>query len=666
MDKIINSETVLRALKSVGILTAEDILNNLPYRYENNSYTDLTSLENNQKVVVKGKLVSNPKRISGKNSSSQFFFVTENNVFFNVILFNIKYGGSHLILGESYTLVGVYKNKTIFAQSILKGEIQEDKTIRTVYHHPSIITPTAYRNLVKKAYNNISGRIIDFMPNILRQKYRLLHKEEALKLVHFPENEEDIIKGLRTLKYHECLLYSLKNQILRGEHKKHVATNKVLIDTKKINEFVKNLSYKLTSDQIKAIREMILDMNEKSYMYRLIQGDVGTGKTIVSAIGLYGNYLRGNIGVFMVPTDSLARQQYDELKKLFEPYNVRVGLLIGAQTPKQKSVIKKKLIDRQIDILVGTHALFSDDVFYPDLGLVVIDEQHRFGVEQRNKLLNKGNGSDLLLMSATPIPRTLALSAYGDLDITTLNEFPNKVRDVKTSIVTPNSTEIINLIRECIDENRQVFVVAPRIENGLENSASAEELFDKYSVLFKDQVQLLHGKMKSSDKEEVLSKFIAGEKLILVSTTVIELGINVMNAGAIIIYSAALFGLASLHQLRGRVGRNGNFAACLLVDENVENERLKVLEKSNDGFYISEQDMKMRGPGDVSGTSQSGFPTFTTLNIVDDYKMFECAREDAAYILKNLHIPEFERLYKKAKLSVIDEQITLFKWLLKY
>ena len=229
----------------------------------------------------------------------------------------------------------------------------------------------------------------------------------------------------------------------------------------------------------KAIREMILDMNEKSYMYRLIQGDVGTGKTIVSAIGLYGNYLRGNIGVFMVPTDSLARQQYDELKKLFEPYNVSVGLLIGAQTPKQKSVIKKKLIDRQIDILVGTHALFSDDVFYPDLGLVVIDEQHRFGVEQRNKLLNKGNGSDLLLMSATPIPRTLALSVYGDLDITTLNEFPNKVRDVKTSIVTPNSTEIINLIRECIDENRQVFVVAPRIENGLENSASAEELFDK-------------------------------------------------------------------------------------------------------------------------------------------------------------------------------------------
>ena len=661
MNRITSSETVIKALRNIGINSGDDFLNNLPYRYENNSYSDLTALENNQKIVIKGKLVSNPKRNFGKEVSYQFFFVSENNTFFNVIIFNKKVALMSLILGETYTVVGVYRNKTIFASSIFKGEIEEDKTIRTVYHHPNSITPTAYRNLVRRAYDKLSGKIIDIMPNIFKQKYRLVHKEEALKLVHFPEKEEDIVKGLRTLKYHECLTYTLKNQIMRGVHKKKIVTNKVLIDTKKINDFVRKLSYKLTSDQLQAIRDIILDMNQQSYMYRLVQGDVGTGKTIVSAIGLFGNFIRGNIGVFMVPTDALARQQYEELKALFKPYNINVGLLIGSQTPKQKNTVKMNLINHQIDVLVGTHALFSDDVQYPNLGLVVIDEQHRFGVEQRNKLLNKGGGSDLLLMSATPIPRTLALSVYGDLDITTLSEFPNKTRDVITKIETPDSANIISLIRECISNNRQVFIVAPKIENSNIGYTSAEELFEKYSILFEDNIQLLHGKLKSSEKEEVLKKYISGEKLILVSTTVIELGINVMNAGAIIIYSAALFGLASLHQLRGRVGRNGAPATCLLVDENKENERLKVLESSNDGFYISEQDLKMRGPGDAFGTSQSGFPTFSTLNIVNDFKMFECARDDAQYILKNLHISEFKKLYDSIRMSIIDEQITLFK-----
>ena len=301
-------------------------------------------------------------------------------------------------------------------------------------------------------------------------------------------------------------------------------------------------------------------MNKKELMYRLIQGDVGTGKTIVAAISLYGNYLRKKVGAFMVPTDSLARQQYEYLTNLFTKFNIRVGLLIGSLTQKEKNDVKNKLKDGEIDVIVGTHALFSSDVVYSSLGLAIIDEQHRFGVNQRNELISKDDNCDLLLMSATPIPRTLALSIYGDLDITSLTNFPSKERKVTTKIVLEDSYEIFSIINDCIINNRQVFIVSNKIKGLDEGFSSAETIFEKYSLLYKDNVRLLHGKMKSEEKADILKRFVDKEFLILVSTTVIELGINVLSAGAIIIYSSNHFGLASLHQLRGRVGRDGQEA----------------------------------------------------------------------------------------------------------
>ena len=402
-------------------------------------------------------------------------------------------------------------------------------------------------------------------------------------------------------------------------------------------------------------------MNKKELMYRLLQGDVGTGKTIVSALSLYGNYLRNKVGAFMVPTDSLARQQYEYLKNLFSIYNIKVGLLIGSLSSKEKNIVKDKLKNGEIDVIVGTHALFSSDVIYSSLGLAIIDEQHRFGVNQRNELISKDETCDLLLMSATPIPRTLALSIYGDLDISSLNMFPNKERKVVTKVVNTHSTEIISSIKDCLNLNRQVFVVAPKITDEKENFTSVEKIYEIYSTLFPNQVCLLHGKMKSEEKDKILQRFINKEFLILVSTTVIELGINVLSAGLIIIYSANNFGLASLHQLRGRVGRDGQEAICLLVNDNAEDERLKVLENSNDGFYIAEMDMKLRGPGDTTGLAQSGFPTFSCLNIVDDFKMFECARDDAKNILNNLQDNENKRYYDYAlKRIALDNAMTLF------
>ena len=345
MKLFTNSHAIIKGLEKINISTSEEVLDHLPYRYEDNSYTDLSYLEDNQSITVYGRLVSNPTKFSnGKFSVIRFFFVTENNSFFKVTMYNRPYVHNTINLGDFYTIIGTYKakDKEIIVKSFLQNKIPSDKSIRGVYHLPSEITPTNYRKFISNTYDKMVNYIIDDIPSIFKNKYRLLDKKEAYKYVHFPSNEEELKKGLRTLKYHECLAFSLKNQIIRGENKSIPNEDKKLIDTKKINEFVKNLSYKLTSDQIKAIREIILDMNQKSYMYRLLQGDVGTGKTIVAMSALYGNYIRGNIGVFMAPTDSLARQQYKELEDIFKPYGIKVGMLIGGLTVKEKKVITTK------------------------------------------------------------------------------------------------------------------------------------------------------------------------------------------------------------------------------------------------------------------------------------------------------------------------------------
>lgn len=665
MKLLTNSKNLLDSLSKINIFSSEDVFNYLPYRYDDVSYTDETLLLDGQKVTILGKLVSNPKFFKNNRLDIiTFYFVSLKGNFYNVKIFNRGYFLKNLILGEEFTIIGTFntQKKEIVASSIVKGKIALEKQLRAVYHLPSELTNNIYRKLVERTFTNYQEMISDEVPLNLIKKYRLLSKKEALRMVHLPKSEEEISLGMRTLKYHECLLYCLKNQIIRGENKRAPLLGKgIEIPTQKINEFILNLSFKLTKDQINAIREIILDMNKKELMYRLLQGDVGTGKTIVSAISLYGNYLRHKIGAFMVPTDSLARQQYEYLLKLFAPYSIKVGLLIGSLSVKEKNSIKTLLKNGEVDIVVGTHALFSEDVIYKSLGLAIIDEQHRFGVNQRNELISKDDGCDLLLMSATPIPRTLALSIYGDLDISTLTCFPHAERKIKTKIVSSQSVEIISTINDCLINNRQVFIVAPKIKDIDDSLTSAEKIYETYSLIYKDQINILHGKMKSEEKDVILKKFINKEFLILVSTTVIELGINVMEAGAIIIFSSSHFGLASLHQLRGRVGRDGNEAICLLVDDHQDNERLKILEQSLDGFYIAEMDMKLRGPGDTIGVAQSGFPTFSCLNIVDDFKMFECARDDATKILNNVEDIDYQNYYKYALNKINDDkEITLF------
>ena len=407
-------------------------------------------------------------------------------------------------------------------------------------------------------------------------------------------------------------------------------------------------------------------MKKETMMYRLLQGDVGTGKTLVSGIALYGNFLRGMQGVMLAPTDSLARQHYESLKALFEHYNIKVGLLVGSLSIKEKRKLQEQILSHEIDIIVGTHAVYSKDIVYSSLGLVVIDEQHRFGVEQRNLIVSKGDKVDLLLMSATPIPRTLSLSIYGDLDVSSLTIFPSGKRNVKTVVVDETSPRIKGLINYCLKEDRQVFIVCPKIETSYKNNTiSVKEVYDLFKEEYQDEIGMLHGKMKEEEKLNLIRDFKEKRIHILVATSIIELGIDVKEACGMIIYSANNFGLASLHQLRGRVGRNGNDSYCLLVskiEEDSNIERLKFLETCSDGFEISEEDMRLRGTGDFAGLEQSGFPSFNSLNIVSDFKMFEVARDEISYIMNNLNDPELLSFYKKVKdrMNENKEDIKLF------
>ncbi|MBE6143887.1 MAG: ATP-dependent DNA helicase RecG [Erysipelotrichaceae bacterium] len=671
MKLLTSSKNAEKELNLMGIYTSEDLISYLPYKYESFEYCTKKEYElvDKERVVLLGRLVSNPKFIrTPKIDIIKFFFISEEGSFFNVVVYNRPYLTKMLNLEDHFTLVGTYnlEKKELNLINIKKGEIPKEERLKGVYHLPNQIQSSYFSKLMKRTLESMKGLIGNVIPDYLVSKYKLLNHEVALNYIHFPKNEESVKEALRTLKFEECLEYCLKNKIVRKDSKKKVKTDFKDIDTNKINEFIKHLSYKLTKDQIQAVKEIILDMKKDTLMYRLLQGDVGTGKTLVAGISLFGNFLRGMQGVILAPTDSLARQHFASISRLFKDYNINVELLVGSLSNKEKKDLILKIKEGKVDVIVGTHAVFSKDVEYSSLGLVIIDEQHRFGVNQRNLLVSKGNKVDLLLMSATPIPRTLSLSIYGDLDVSSLVSFPSGIRNVKTMVVDESSSKIEGLIDYCLKKNSQVFIVCPKIETSYRtNSLSVKEVYDLFKDKYQNKIGMLHGKLKEDEKIKLIEDFREKRILILVSTSIIELGIDIKGATGMIIYSSNNFGLASLHQLRGRVGRSGNDSFCLLVskieeDENIE--RLKFLETCSDGFEISEEDMRLRGPGDFAGLEQSGFPSFNCLNIVSDFKMFEVARDEVSFIMNNLDNPLFKKYYSKIKdkMNKNHEEIKLF------
>lgn len=658
-EKLTNSKRLNYLLGSMGIFSYYDVINHLPRRYDDYSLTRERDLLDKERVTIFCKVISNItiSKTFKRTSVVTFDVLTINNTYFRVIAFNRPYLPKIVKLNEYYTIIGTFdkKKNSINMINLVEGKIEKEKTLRPIYSLPRDYANKDYISLVNKSLKELKGHIASLVPINYRKKYKLVNKETAINIAHHPKNYDELHQSLRYLKYEEALLFSLKNQLIKEENKSLSKIKKEPIDLSSCASFLNNLPYKLTEDQEIAAREIIEDMNQSSLMYRLLQGDVGTGKTLVSFIALYANYVRGDQGALMAPTEVLAKQHYENAKKLFKDTKLKIALLVGSTPANEKKEMYREIEEGYYDIIIGTHALFTKSIVYSSLGLVIIDEQHRFGVNQRKALLDKGEHADLLMMSATPIPRSLALSIYGDLEISTLYKFPNIKRDVETKILSTEDNKIFEYVGKSLNEHRKVYIVAPLIEFSEEGRYSAEKLYARFVLKFGVKVGLLHGKMKSEEKEKVLSDFAFGEVDILVSTQVIEVGIDVKNASCMVIYDACSFGLASLHQLRGRIGRDGYKSICILaVSDFEEADKLEILVKSNDGFEIAEKDLSLRGPGELVGIKQSGIPDFRYLNMIDDIKIFVIARDDARAILKDKNNSEYQYLINHCK-RLIDQ-----------
>ncbi len=582
-----------------------------------------------------------------------------NGICHSFIIYNQMFYLNRIATGKTLFIVGKY---SVRFKSIVVSAVYElsswfvQSEIKPFYRLPGGIGQSYFMNVIDNILHSSLMRYIgNNVPDEFVKKYRLIPRGQAFKIVHQPDGKKQLQEGLRTFKYEEALAYCMKmevNKRLRSIYKKGAHLS---IDRNEMNALVKKLPFSLTKDQIQCTKEIMDDMDSSNVMFRILQGDVGTGKTAVALLSLFANTIRGGQGVLFAPTTSLAIQHYKNALSFYSGFNVKVGLLISNMKQSQKKKLLEELACGDIDVLISTQAGIEKGVTFKKLTLSIIDEQQQFGVDQRMTMMKKGDYVDTLMMSATPIPRTMSRIVFGDLDISELKEFPKGItRHVDTKVVNSQSQLISKAINRALEIKRQVFVVVPRIDGDEEdesNKLSAKEVYDDYVKEYgEDKVQLLHGRMKKDDQNEVLNKFRNNEKPILISTSIIEVGVDVQEACLMIIYSANYFGLSALHQLRGRVGRNGKNGLTLLVydgDDDQAIDKLNYLATHTDGFDISQYDLKSRGAGDWAGTDQSGHDGLSVINFDKDRKIFECAMEDAKEILDNANSNEGFNLYKK-------------------
>lgn len=582
-----------------------------------------------------------------------------NGICHSFIIYNQMFYLNRIVTGKTLFIVGRY---SVRFKSIVVSAVYElsswfvQSEIKPFYRLPGGIGQSYFMNVIDNILHSSLMRYIgNNVPDEFVKKYRLIPRGQAFKIVHQPDGKKQLQEGLRTFKYEEALAYCMKmevNKRLRSIYKKGAHLS---IDRNEMNALVKKFPFSLTKDQIQCTKEIMDDMDSSNVMFRILQGDVGTGKTAVALLSLFANTIRGGQGVLFAPTTSLAIQHYKNALSFYSGFNVKVGLLISNMKQSQKKKLLEELACGDIDVLISTQAGIEKGVTFKKLTLSIIDEQQQFGVDQRMTMMKKGDYVDTLMMSATPIPRTMSRIVFGDLDISELKEFPKGItRHVDTKVVNSQSQLISKAINRALEIKRQVFVVVPRIDGDEEdesNKLSAKEVYDDYVKEYgEDKVQLLHGRMKKDDQNEVLNKFRNNEKPILISTSIIEVGVDVQEACLMIIYSANYFGLSALHQLRGRVGRNGKNGLTLLVydgDDDQAIDKLNYLATHTDGFDISQYDLKSRGAGDWAGTDQSGHDGLSVINFDKDRKIFECAMEDAKEILDNANSNEGFNLYKK-------------------
>ena len=629
-------------LKKLNINTVDDLVTHYPYRYEFIKRSNLKEKCEDDKVIIDGKVEMIPilVRLKGNLNKMNFRLATSTKEIVGVSIFNRAYLKNQLLVGTNITVFGKYeKNKNvILASEIRMGLLPKGEKIEAVYHGTVGLNSKAISGFINTALMEYGNDLEDYIPKNLLEKYNFLNKKTALNIIHNPSTKEKLKEASIRLKYEELFVYMAKINYLKLKNKNIKDGIEKDFDKEKLDKVIKSLPYELTVDQKIVLNEILEDLTSKRRMNRLLQGDVGSGKTIISIIAMVANYLSGYQSALMVPTEILATQHYETMKEILKDLNVNIALLTGSLPKNKKDLIHEELKLGKIDMVVGTHALIQEEVVYKNLGLVITDEQHRFGVLQRTSLQNKGIMPDVLYMSATPIPRTYALTLYGDMDISTIRTLPKGRKPIKTYLKSYSEIkDVLKMMYEELLKNHQIYVIAPLIEESETlDLTTVNELKDKMNLAFgeKYNVGIIHGKLKQTEKDKIMEDFVNNKIQILISTTVIEVGVNVLNTTMMVIFDANRFGLSTLHQLRGRVGRSALESSCILISD-YDSERLNVMTTTNDGFEISEEDFKIRGHGDLFGTKQSGDMTFKIADIKEDYKILLQAKKDSMEFLLN-------------------------------
>lgn len=645
-------------LNKIKIYTVEDLLNYYPYRYDIIKRSDLSNLSDGDKIIIDGIVEGQPTTIYiNKSLKKMIFRISTKTMILNITLYNRTHLYSDLKSGKEVTIIGKYNKlkNTVIVSDIRFGLLPPSAKIEPIYYTTEGLTVKQISKFEAIALEN-DYDVIDLVPRYIEEKYNLMNKKSAIKNIHVPEDILLLKKARQRIKYEELFMYVLKINYLKNKINNDNLAIERNIDKDKLDKFIKSLPFELTLDQDKAVNDIINDLSIKKRMNRLLQGDVGSGKTIIALIAVYANYLSKYQSALMAPTEILAVQHYEEAKKIFSKYKLNIALLTSSTSNKDKKTIYEELENGKIDLIIGTQALIQENAKYKKLGLVITDEQHRFGVNQRDTFKGKGISSDVLSMSATPIPRTYALTIYGDTDVSSIKSKPKGRKEIITVFKKEKDiTDVLEMMKKELELNHQIYVVAPMIDT--ESDSEKESVYDLEEKMNKafgkiSKIGIIHGKLDPKDKDKVMKDFEKNKINILISTTVIEVGVNVPNASMIVIFNANMFGLSTLHQLRGRVGRGDTQSYCVLVAKESE-ERLRFLENTSDGFEISEYDFQTRGEGDLFGTRQSGELGLKMANIKRDFKMLLKAKEDADEFINMLLTfetnPEFGPILEELK-----------------
>ena len=633
-------------LNKLGIFTLKDLITYYPRTYEDRSKPKfLYDCADGEEVLVEVIACSTVNNVRLKGKTMQRLIIRDETASATVTWFNQPYLKDKFIIGQKYKIYGKVSKKLgkiTFNSPMFDEEEQNKNTGRIIPIYPLTfsLSQNALRKIIEEAIKKVYGKLEETLPEYILKENQLQNINDATKCIHFPNEFKDFNIARKRLVFEELLSVQLALLMLKNKYK----TNKNGIkfsEEAKMSDVINTLPFKLTKAQLRVLEEIDRDMETDKNMNRLLQGDVGSGKTVVAMCSAYKAVKSGYQAAIMAPTAILATQHLENFKKILEKLNIRCELLISGITKKQKESILERLENGEIDILIGTHAIIEDNVKFKKLGLVVTDEQHRFGVKQRMKIAQKGKNPDVLVMTATPIPRTLALILYGDLDISIIDELPPNRKEIETYAVNKNMTQRVNnFIEKQLKEGRQAYIVCPLVEENEEmDLKSVEKLYEEYSkeIFPQYKVQYIHGKMKTKEKDEIMKNFKEGKIDILISTTVIEVGVDVPNSNIMVVENAERFGLAQLHQLRGRVGRGKYKSYCILKYEgksDTTRKRMQVMTQTNDGFIISEKDLELRGAGDFFGTMQHGLPEFKIANLFEDVDILKQVQLIATKILE--------------------------------